>query len=126
MRVEAEFPATMESAGAARRFAQRTLDEWNCPQLIDTVQLLVSELVSNALLHAQSPATVGIALDGATLRVEVHDRSPVLPQVQHAPPTADSGRGLMILDTLADAWGVSAEDDAKTVWFELGASSVAS
>ena len=82
--------------------------------------LLVSELATNAVTHADSAFEVVVSVDGDRLRVEVSDADPGVPQVQWVPAGATSGRGLLIVETLASAWGVSAaEGGGKTVWFEL-------
>ncbi len=119
MKLEAEFPAELESAGQARRFARQALEQLGCEELAETVQLLVSELVVNAVLHAASPARLSLSIVDERLRVEVADQDPALPQVQAFAPSAASGRGLLILDSLADDWGVEASAQGKTVWFAL-------
>ncbi len=119
MKLEAEFPPDLESAGEARRFARQALEQLGCEDLTDTVQLLVSELVVNAVLHASSPSRLSLSLDDERLRVEVADLDPALPQIQAFAPSAASGRGLLILDSLADEWGVEPSAQGKTVWFAL-------
>lgn len=87
----------------------------------DTVVLLAGEAVSNSVLHAYGPQVRVRVLDrGLRLRVEVWDGSPVWPLPRHAPADAVYGRGLALLDQLAVAWGVEAEPDGKTTWFEVG------
>jgi anti-sigma regulatory factor (Ser/Thr protein kinase) len=121
MEAEAAFPADLRSAAEARRFVERMLRAWGCATLIETAQLLVSELVVNAVLHARTDARLRLVLDDERLHVEVRDRSTVLPDRRPYSPTATTGRGLMILDALSDAWGVQATDTGKTVWFDLSA-----
>ena len=82
--------------------------------------LLASELATNAVLHARSAFEVAVSTDDDHLRIEVSDNDPGVPQVQWVPAGATSGRGLLIVETLASAWGVSpTEGGGKTVWFEL-------
>ena len=82
--------------------------------------LLVSELTTNAITHARSGFELAVSLTDQHLRVEVTDADPGIPQVQWVPAGATSGRGLLIVETLADAWGVTPlEGGGKTVWFEL-------
>lgn len=119
MEVIATFPARLESATEARRFAERTLASWQCLDLIGTVVLLVSELVVNAVSHAGSAATLRLALDGCMLRVEVDDTSPVVPEPKVTSAGDSGGRGLMIVEALADRWGVDPTASGKAVWFEL-------
>jgi anti-sigma regulatory factor (Ser/Thr protein kinase) len=82
--------------------------------------LLVSELVTNAVLHAGGPITVSAAYVDRTLRVEVHDTDkPPLPDL-HKPSSADkTGRGLHLVGLLADRWAVTPTRNGKTVWFEI-------
>jgi signal transduction histidine kinase len=85
------------------------------------LELLVSELVTNAVVYARSRVTVVVESRGELLRVGVHDSSPELPVRVEADPTAESGRGLNIVDRLALRWGVDVEgrSPGKTVWFEI-------
>jgi anti-sigma regulatory factor (Ser/Thr protein kinase) len=80
---------------------------------------MVSELASNAVLHARSEFTVIVQREGDRLRVEVHDRGAGLPAIRTLPQMATTGRGLRIVDQLADLWGTQAEGDGKVVWFEV-------
>lgn len=82
--------------------------------------LLASELATNAVVHARSSFEVAVSTEGDRLRIEVSDADPGVPQVQWVPAGATSGRGLLIVETLAAAWGVQPrEGGGKTVWFEL-------
>lgn len=118
-KVETEFPASVESAGDARRFLTRTLLVWSCEPLVDKAQLLVSELVINAVSYAHSPALLRMILTDSSLRVEVHDSSAAFPQPRTTTPDQPDGRGLAIVAALADRWGVEAAPQGKSVWFEL-------
>lgn len=82
--------------------------------------LLTSELVSNALLHARTQVDLLLVMAASALRVEVHDSSRRQPQLRAAaPPDATTGRGLLMVDALAERWGIDGTADGKTVWFEL-------
>jgi anti-sigma regulatory factor (Ser/Thr protein kinase) len=82
--------------------------------------LLVSELATNAVAHARSTFEVVVAVDDHHLRVEVCDADPGVPQVQWVPAGAISGRGILIVETLAESWGVTPQQGGgKAVWFEL-------
>lgn len=84
------------------------------------VMVMVSELATNAVKHADGDFEVGASLEDRCLRIEVVDSDPNVPQVQWVPAGATSGRGLLIVETLSDAWGVTAlEGGGKSVWFEL-------
>ncbi|MDM7830389.1 ATP-binding protein [Cellulomonas sp. MW9] len=92
------------------------------PHSVHTVELLVTEAVTNAVMHGPPAGAVQVSLDptGATLRVSVRDDSDALPVLRTPPPTALSGRGVLLIDRLADAWGVQPHTDGgKTVWFEV-------
>lgn len=123
MEIRAEFPASTESVGEARRLAGRTLEDWNCPDLVDTVALVVSELVGNAVLHAGSPPTFAMVLTAGRLRIEVGDDQPDLPRGAPREPLADGGRGLLIVASLVEAWGVESTATGKVVWVEITAPS---
>lgn len=118
--VRADFPPDPASAGQARRFLDTTLRTWKCDALIDIAVLLVSELVSNAILHAGTSVRVVIKLADGRMRVEVRDGSARGPATKHYSSMATTGRGLVLVEELADDWGVDASRAGKTVWFELG------
>lgn len=118
-RVLAPEPA---SASTARRFASDVLQEWHEDAAADVVTLLVSELVTNALLHTGTPVEIGLRRRGRRLRVEVADQSPVEPGVRAYDPEAATGRGLGLVGLLAEEWGVERRPgDGKVVWFEVPA-----
>ena len=82
--------------------------------------MLISELVGNAVLHAGTPAALRIVLDGERVRVEVHDGSAHPLQPRSVGRDSTTGRGLLILDAVAESWGVDQIDDGgKTVWFKV-------
>ncbi|MCU4185416.1 WYL domain-containing protein [Acidiferrimicrobium sp. IK] len=103
---------------AARHFVLEVLHEWGIPD--GDVSLLVSELATNAVLHARSEFTVTVQAGGGRVRVGVSDRNSRMPQMAVVPPDAYSGRGLMLVQALASSWGVDAHDNnGKTIWFEM-------
>jgi anti-sigma regulatory factor (Ser/Thr protein kinase) len=114
---EQSFPPEPASASAARSFAVSASQTTG--ELADTVALLTSELASNAVLHARTSFVVRVIARAATLRVEVADTNPNLPARKEYGPDAITGRGLRIVEGLADRWGVNREPVGKTVWFEL-------
>jgi anti-sigma regulatory factor (Ser/Thr protein kinase) len=115
----AEFPPEAASAGRARRFVDGALRRWSCDDMLDVAVLLVSELVANAVLHARTPIGVVIRLNGDRLRIEVHDGELRAPARKHYSSMSTTGRGLVLVERLARDWGVAAEKDGKSVWFEL-------
>lgn len=120
------FPAAPQSAGAARRFVRHRVDDWHLGVATEDVVLMVSELVTNVGRHARTEATVRVRFAGDCLRIEVSDASPQPVQRREHSSGAEAGRGLLIVDALAAAWGVEADDHGKTVWFEVPATRLAS
>jgi two-component sensor histidine kinase len=122
MTSQRSFPATAGSIREARRFV---LDQ--LPQVADAMReqvgLIVSELVTNAIVHASSSYTVALDLEPQTLTLEVADQGNGLPFPADAPPPPDQhhGRGLLIVTQLATEWGVKQHsgDPGKTVWVKL-------
>ena len=86
---------------------------------LDELRLLVSEVVTNALVHAGGGCRVGVRWTGTRVRVEVTDATTDLPHRGDATREQESGRGLLLVDTLAPAWGAHARATGKTVWFEI-------
>jgi anti-sigma regulatory factor (Ser/Thr protein kinase) len=119
----AHFPPERHSPRDARGFVAAYLDEWHCAAAGDVALLLVSELVTNAVLHAQTETEVEVGRFDDTVRIAVSDGVPagIDPEAGRHPSRvgAPSGRGLRIVDGLADRWGVSTSDVGKTVWFEV-------
>jgi anti-sigma regulatory factor (Ser/Thr protein kinase) len=109
------------SAGIARRFVSSTLRGWGCDALVETAVLLVSEVVTNAVLHARSDLEVSVRLVDDEVRVEVTDGSPAEPQRRTAGQTATTGRGLALVEACARRWGVAERPGGKAVWFDLPA-----
>lgn len=103
----------------ARHFLLERCRRWGCSHLVDDAELVLSELVTNALVHAGSRCRVAIGFDGTVLRIEVTDRSSGLPDVQAPDRLDDHGRGLLLVSLLAAAWGVETTAVGKLVWAEL-------
>jgi hypothetical protein len=80
---------------------------------------MISELVTNAILHGGEGAILTILVDDLRIRAEVRDASPAMPVVRSYSETATTGRGMVIVDALAADWGTYAVDGGKVVWFEL-------
>jgi len=116
---ELRLPGSHQSPRAARRFVEGVLDGWGCGALLETVTLLVSELVGNAVLHAGSDVDLSVRLVAGCLRVDVIDRSTQVPQRRAVADDDLTGRGSGLVELLATAWGVTGLPDGKSVWFEL-------
>lgn len=104
--------------GRARRLARRALSRWGLEELSDAVELLVSEVVTNAVRYAERPVTLRL-LRTDVLRCEVGDDSPQLPRQRRARDTDEGGRGLFLVNRLARRWGATRLSSGKVVWFEL-------
>ncbi|MFF6789700.1 SpoIIE family protein phosphatase [Streptomyces filamentosus] len=104
--------------GRARRLARRALARWDLEELTDSVELLISEVVTNAVRYAERPVTLRL-LRTDVLRCEVGDDSPQLPRQRRARETDEGGRGLFLVNRLARRWGATRLSGGKVVWFEL-------
>ncbi|MBB4920264.1 ATP-binding SpoIIE family protein phosphatase [Streptosporangium saharense] len=115
--VDLLLPPDPRSAGQARAFVRTTLAEWRLDAIVDNVELMVSELVANAVEHGSG--SVGLRLlRGPTLVCEVSDRSTVLPSMRDAGSEDDTGRGLHLVNWLAHRWGSRTTSKGKVVWVE--------
>lgn len=115
------LPPVARSVVEARRHVRATLAEWDLADLSDAAQLLTSEVVTNSLLHARSPIRLSIEHTESGVRIAVADGSTVVPSMRPRSQSATTGRGLVLLDRLADAWDTEVADGGKTVWFTLSA-----
>jgi anti-sigma regulatory factor (Ser/Thr protein kinase) len=115
------FPYAEESVGAARTYVAGSIPD--APTGVrDSVALMVSELATNALTHAAGGFDVSVQRTPDDVTVSVSDRGEGMPVLQAPPSSEPHGRGLRIVDRLADEWGVSSSDGherGKTVWFRL-------
>jgi len=117
------LPPTAESATVARWLVTDLLRDIADPDALDTAPLPTTELVSNAIRHTGDELTLVVRLEGGMLRVGVTDTSHRRPQLVQAGTRDTSGRGLHLVEALADRWGVDPDGRGlgKTVWFELAA-----
>ncbi|MFC8350325.1 ATP-binding protein [Streptomyces sp. NPDC057280] len=92
--------------------------------MLETVELLASEVIANAVLYSDAPCDVAVTRIDERLRVEVTDIAPSLPSAVEAGPNDERGRGLLLVDALADAWGVQPDSPGKTTWFEIAPESL--
>ncbi|WP_406112278.1 SpoIIE family protein phosphatase [Kitasatospora purpeofusca] len=129
-RAAATFEPVGRSASAARAFVRDALLGWGLPEVVDDAVVLVSELVTNAVVHAGTAAEVCCLREDGTVRIEVTDHHPErgLPTFADVPTTAsdhyadadgEGGRGLLMCAALAERWGVEYGSGRKTVWFRL-------
>ena len=114
-----QLAADVRSSAGARRFMEETLRRWECGDVLDIVNILVSELVTNAITHAKSEADVTVLLTPTAIRIEVTDTGEGTPHPKELVQEGTSGRGLAIVDVMSSAWGVVPHERGKTVWFEV-------
>ncbi|WP_037665067.1 SpoIIE family protein phosphatase [Streptomyces albidoflavus] len=112
------LPREPKSVGRARELARTQLESWGLDALVDTVELLVSELVTNALRYGEGEIRLRLLLD-RTLVCEVWDAGLVQPRRRRARDTDEGGRGLQLVGLLSASWGSRRTPRGKTVWFEL-------
>ncbi|MFC4588929.1 ATP-binding protein [Sphaerisporangium corydalis] len=101
-----------------RRQVRRQLDAWKAGTCCDVVELLVSEVVTNAMRHSWG-AVMTVSLDERTLRCEVQDTNPAMPQMRQAHEGDEGGRGMILMEALSRDWGSYGVPAGKVVWFEI-------
>lgn len=114
--------ADLRAVPESRRAVRALLTDWASPERSAVAELLTSELVTNALVHTDHEAVLTATLGSRGLRVEVRDFASRMPRprVPHS-DGGTHGRGLVLVSSLADEWGVRRHGVGKSVWFELGA-----
>lgn len=117
-RMSTSFDRDLHAPAEARRFVRGVLDP-DDEDVVGAVELLVSEMVTNAVVHATSAPTVDVYVDDDVVRVEVRDADPRPPRPRPADVGSPGGRGLLLLERMASAWGSDPHDGGKVVWFEL-------
>lgn len=108
-----------QTARQARRLARRALARWQLEDLTDSVELLVSEVVTNAVRYAERPITLRLLRTRDVLRCEVGDDVPQLPRIRQARLSDEGGRGLFLVNRMARRWSATRLSAGKVVWFEL-------
>ncbi|MFD9728551.1 SpoIIE family protein phosphatase [Streptomyces sp. NPDC059072] len=115
--------AEPERIAGARQQIRELLHDWADEEQLDSAVLMVSEMVTNVLVHTDGDALLVAEAVGELgerrLRVEVADTSDELPHKRHPGEMASSGRGVLLMEMLADSWGVDPRGEGKTIWFEL-------
>jgi hypothetical protein len=119
MKVEQSFAADSDAPRRARRFVIETLRRWGELRLVDDAAIVVTELATNAVVHAQSELVVAVQQSDESVVLSVRDASSIPPQPRHPSLTAFRGRGLEIVASIATKWGADAVGDGKVVWAEL-------
>ncbi|MFE2552192.1 SpoIIE family protein phosphatase [Streptomyces sp. NPDC059355] len=115
--------AEPERIAGARRQIRELLHDWADAEQVDSAVLMVSEMVTNVLVHTDGDALLVAEAMGELgtrrLRIEVADASDELPHKRHPGEMASSGRGVLLMEMLADTWGVDPRGEGKSIWFEM-------
>ena len=122
MQLETELGVHPSHVGLARRLVSARLDDWQLnDEAGEYAVLLVSELVTNAMRHGGEPIRLVADITPSGIRVEVYDgNSDAFPAIRDIRPDAPGGRGLRLVDALADRWGTTeVAGSGKCVWFEI-------
>jgi serine phosphatase RsbU (regulator of sigma subunit)/anti-sigma regulatory factor (Ser/Thr protein kinase) len=114
-----ELPSEPEAVSGARRFADDKLAEWGLEELSFTTELMVSELVTNAIRYGKGPIRLRLILQ-STLTCEVFDASSTSPHLRRARSYDEGGRGLLLVAQLAERWGTRHGREGKVIWAEQG------
>lgn len=121
--LEREFDASLGTPGAAREFARTALgmllDRPVPEDLCDDAQLIVSELVTNAVRAGTATVAVALALGPGHLRIDVRDTAPGVPSIGVRDVSSGNGRGLPLVAAVAARWGIDSSREGKSVWAEL-------
>lgn len=115
-------PSDPEALAEARHMIRAAVRAWGAGERADEIELVADEMITNALMHTDGSAVVTVRVLSGTdrrLRVDVEDSSSALPRRRDAGESGVSGRGLLLVDRLADVWGVDARGSGKCVWCEF-------
>src|SRR3954471_24938781 len=120
---ELTLSPTVDAVGVGRRFVADALSEWDLGALAYTATLLTSEVLTNCVLHARTPIVLTLVRGRDSVTISVHDGSPLLPRRRRHSRDATTGRGLALLDQLAQTWAVTNDGSGKTLTFVVGGDS---
>ena len=119
VRVRTTLPASVTTPAAARAVVRDALERGSADVRIDDVALVVSELVTNAVLHGDGDITLDVVVEPATVRIAVEDSGSGAAEAVDAAGNAESGRGLMLVSKIAARWGVRPAHRGKVVWADV-------
>ncbi|MCO5970356.1 ATP-binding protein [Actinoallomurus soli] len=120
-RVSWSLPSSPPSVARARHLTADQLAGWGFAEHRETAELLISELITNALQHGVGPIRLNIRFLGGVLRFEVADAGPRYPRMRPVDDEDEGGRGLHLVESLSSRWGYARATIGKVVWFELPA-----
>jgi anti-sigma regulatory factor (Ser/Thr protein kinase) len=112
------FSCSRESVHAARQFARAALGKQS-RETLDAIELMVSELATNCIQHANSDFEIAIEISQPEIRIEARDTGEGRPAPRSPTPSEPTGRGLRIVEAMSDDWGVVRSSSGKTVWFTI-------
>ncbi len=115
----ARFEADVSTVPLAREFVRRWLQERGADHVFDEASLIVTELATNAVLHADSPYEVRLSRTNGVVRIEVVDGDAGTPEPQPFSAVAETGRGIVIVSAISSSWGIEAQPQGKITWAEL-------
>lgn len=118
-RATASFRADPSSASEARRFVAQWCRAWAVPGVAEDAEIVVTELVENAVRHTQDACEVTMERRGGGLTIRVADFGHNPPRMRRPAPDVAGGRGLLMVDTIARRWGFESTDSGKVVWADL-------
>jgi hypothetical protein len=107
------------SVAQGRQFVRDVLSEWGLVPFREAVVLVASELITNTLLHTDSPPVVTLRMTRSGLRLEIDDESGMHPRKRSYAADATTGRGMLLVESTASRWGTETRPDGKTVWCEF-------
>ena len=113
------FVPVAEAVRSARQFVADTLKAWSHHELLTDAAIVISELASNAVRHANTPFRVSLHRRDTSVEIAVHDVSPLLPRQRHPHFNESSGRGRKLIERLSAEWGGAPSADGKVVWSQL-------
>lgn len=120
LQLSLDLQPVVGAARQARELVTEACGRWAMPQLAGPASIVVTEMVNNVVAHARTPMTVLLALHGDTMTVAVRDHSSIVPRFTGpVAPTSHGGRGLLLIDSVAERWGSLAVGDGKVVWAVL-------
>jgi anti-sigma regulatory factor (Ser/Thr protein kinase) len=119
---EFNLPPTRKASGFARRLLKELVDEWLPSPVFERAEVVIAELVTNAVEHGGSPNTIRFSrINGTSIIIEVSDRNPVAPvQPVEAPEWAENGRGLTIIHACSTVHGSYPLEPGKVMWVVIG------
>ena len=122
VRVRTTLPASVSTPAAARAVARDAVARGRAGVRVEDVALVVSELVTNAVLHGDGEITLDVVVEESRVHIAVEDGDLSTPAPVERPPDAETGRGLMLVSKIAAQWGVRSGDHGKVVWADVLAS----